>query len=149
MLYSRLNGNNVLTLYPHQIEDERLHHFRVTILPIKQSAKGYLSYLDVSVGTEVSGICTKQGRLDILTVNPQSAIVHLGHPNGKGLCLSYCSKSFVFVCFIFTSLLLDLLGLHSLDKKPPSRVIFNPTTAVVWTICESDIEFCDDTRLFL
>ena len=48
-----------------------------------QSAKGYLSYLDTSIGKEVSGTTTKMGRLDIMAANPQSAVVHLGHPNGK------------------------------------------------------------------
>ncbi|RUS71102.1 hypothetical protein EGW08_021135 [Elysia chlorotica] len=60
----------------------RLEFLPYHFLLVSASAKGYLSYLDVSMGKEVSGICTKQGRLDILTVNPQSAIVHLGHPNG-------------------------------------------------------------------
>ncbi|KAK3770476.1 hypothetical protein RRG08_027959 [Elysia crispata] len=60
----------------------RLEFLPYHFLLVSASAKGYLSYLDVSIGKEISGICTKQGRLDILTVNPQSAIVHLGHPNG-------------------------------------------------------------------
>ncbi|GFO49058.1 WD repeat-containing protein 46-like [Plakobranchus ocellatus] len=60
----------------------RLEFLPYHFLLVSSSAKGYLSYLDVSIGKEVSGICTKQGRLDIMTVNSQSAIVHLGHPNG-------------------------------------------------------------------
>jgi len=54
------------------------HHF----LLCSSSAKGYLSYLDTSIGKEVSGTATKMGRLDIMAANPQSAVVHLGHPNG-------------------------------------------------------------------
>lgn len=54
------------------------HHF----LLCSASSKGYLSYLDSSIGKEVSGIMTKQGRLDIMASNPQSAVIHLGHPNG-------------------------------------------------------------------
>ncbi|XP_061635129.1 WD repeat-containing protein 46 [Phyllopteryx taeniolatus] len=46
------------------------------------SATGFLQYLDVSVGKEVSAICTKTGRLDVMCQNPYNAIIHLGHPNG-------------------------------------------------------------------
>ncbi len=47
-----------------------------------QSATGFLQYLDVSVGKEVSAICTKTGRLDVMAQNPHNAVIHLGHPNG-------------------------------------------------------------------
>ncbi|XP_057681613.1 WD repeat-containing protein 46 [Corythoichthys intestinalis] len=46
------------------------------------SATSFLQYLDVSVGKEVSAICTKTGRLDVMCQNPNNAIIHLGHPNG-------------------------------------------------------------------
>ncbi|XP_026189429.1 WD repeat-containing protein 46 [Mastacembelus armatus] len=46
------------------------------------SATGFLQYLDVSVGKEVTAICTKTGRLDVMCQNPYNAIIHLGHPNG-------------------------------------------------------------------
>ncbi|XP_077572315.1 WD repeat-containing protein 46 [Stigmatopora nigra] len=46
------------------------------------SATGFLQYLDVSVGKEVTAICTKAGRLDVMCQNPYNAIIHLGHPNG-------------------------------------------------------------------
>ncbi|KAM8863070.1 WD repeat-containing protein 46 [Spinachia spinachia] len=46
------------------------------------SATGFLQYLDVSVGKEVSATCTKTGRLDVMCQNPHNAIVHLGHANG-------------------------------------------------------------------
>uniref|UniRef100_A0A672IT72 WD repeat-containing protein 46 n=1 Tax=Salarias fasciatus TaxID=181472 RepID=A0A672IT72_SALFA len=46
------------------------------------SATGFLQYLDVSVGKEVTAICTKTGRLDVMCQNPHNAIIHLGHPNG-------------------------------------------------------------------
>ncbi|XP_043938107.1 WD repeat-containing protein 46 [Protopterus annectens] len=46
------------------------------------SATGFLQYLDISVGKEVAAICTKSGRLDVMTQNPQNAIIHLGHPTG-------------------------------------------------------------------
>ncbi|XP_032871863.1 WD repeat-containing protein 46-like, partial [Amblyraja radiata] len=47
-----------------------------------QSAPGFLQYLDISVGKEVAAICTKAGRLDVMTHNPHNGIVHLGHPQG-------------------------------------------------------------------
>ncbi|XP_058866507.1 WD repeat-containing protein 46-like [Acipenser ruthenus] len=46
------------------------------------SSTGFLQYLDVSVGREVSAICTKNGRLDVMTQNQSNAVVHLGHPTG-------------------------------------------------------------------
>ncbi|XP_059189327.1 WD repeat-containing protein 46 isoform X2 [Centropristis striata] len=46
------------------------------------SATGFLQYLDVSVGKEVTATCTKSGRLDVMSQNPQNAVIHLGHANG-------------------------------------------------------------------
>ncbi|XP_078286330.1 WD repeat-containing protein 46-like [Rhinoraja longicauda] len=46
------------------------------------SAPGFLQYLDISVGKEVAAICTKAGRLDVMTHNPHNGIVHLGHLQG-------------------------------------------------------------------
>ncbi|XP_049437464.1 WD repeat-containing protein 46 [Epinephelus fuscoguttatus] len=46
------------------------------------SATSFLQYLDVSVGKEVTAICTKTGRLDVMCQNPHNAIIHLGHSNG-------------------------------------------------------------------
>ncbi|KAM6929543.1 WD repeat-containing protein 46 [Lycodopsis pacificus] len=46
------------------------------------SATGFLQYLDVSVGKEVTAICTKGGRLDVMCQNPHNAVIHLGHSNG-------------------------------------------------------------------
>ncbi|XP_054663652.1 WD repeat-containing protein 46 [Grus americana] len=43
---------------------------------------GFLQYLDVSVGKEVAALCTRGGRLAVMTQNPTNAIVHLGHSNG-------------------------------------------------------------------
>ncbi|CAL1535789.1 unnamed protein product [Lymnaea stagnalis] len=60
----------------------RLEFLPYHFLLCSSSNKGYLSYLDVSIGKEVSGISTKQGRLDVMALNSQSAVIHLGHPNG-------------------------------------------------------------------
>ncbi|XP_006001024.1 WD repeat-containing protein 46 [Latimeria chalumnae] len=46
------------------------------------SATGFLQYLDISIGKEIAAICTKSGRLDVMTQNPHNAIIHLGHPTG-------------------------------------------------------------------
>lgn len=45
--------------------------------------KGYLSYLDVSVGQKVAGFQTGMGRLDVMCQNPSNAIICLGHSRGK------------------------------------------------------------------
>ncbi|XP_071948540.1 WD repeat-containing protein 46-like [Antedon mediterranea] len=46
------------------------------------SSVGYLKYLDISVGKEISAYQTKCGRLNVMAQNPYNAIVHLGHSNG-------------------------------------------------------------------
>ncbi|XP_013394449.1 WD repeat-containing protein 46-like isoform X2 [Lingula anatina] len=46
------------------------------------NAKGYLSYLDVSIGQKVAGFQTHLGRLDVMCQNPHNAIIHLGHAGG-------------------------------------------------------------------
>lgn len=34
------------------------------------------------MGKEVAAICTKSGRLDVMSQNPYNAVIHLGHSNG-------------------------------------------------------------------
>ncbi|CAN0373982.1 unnamed protein product [Lampetra planeri] len=46
------------------------------------SSTGYLQYLDVSIGKEISTINTKGGSLQAMCTNPSNAIVNLGHHNG-------------------------------------------------------------------
>ncbi|KAJ8257489.1 hypothetical protein GJAV_G00186140 [Gymnothorax javanicus] len=60
----------------------RLQFLPYHFLLATASATGFLQYLDVSVGKEVAAICTKAGRLDVMALNPQNAIIHLGHPTG-------------------------------------------------------------------
>ncbi|KAH3798665.1 hypothetical protein DPMN_152267 [Dreissena polymorpha] len=49
-----------------------------------QNSKGYLSYIDVSIGEKVAGYSTQMGRLDVMCQNPSNAIVTLGHSGGMG-----------------------------------------------------------------
>ncbi|XP_052220882.1 WD repeat-containing protein 46-like isoform X1 [Dreissena polymorpha] len=46
------------------------------------NSKGYLSYIDVSIGEKVAGYSTQMGRLDVMCQNPSNAIVTLGHSGG-------------------------------------------------------------------
>ncbi|XP_071979709.1 WD repeat-containing protein 46 isoform X4 [Engystomops pustulosus] len=46
------------------------------------SSTGFLQYLDVSVGKEISATCVRAGRLNVMCQNPHNAIIHLGHSNG-------------------------------------------------------------------
>lgn len=48
-----------------------------------QNAKGYMSWLDVSVGQKIAGFSTGHGRLDVMCQNPQNAVVCLGHNGGE------------------------------------------------------------------
>ncbi|GIX96288.1 WD repeat-containing protein 46 [Caerostris extrusa] len=47
------------------------------------SEKGFLSWLDVSVGKMVKETYTSAGRLNIMCQNPYNAIIATGHPNGS------------------------------------------------------------------
>lgn len=54
------------------------YHF----LLASSSSKGYLSWLDVSIGEKVAGHQTHMGRLDIMCQNPHNAVICLGHSGG-------------------------------------------------------------------
>jgi len=54
------------------------YHFLLTSI----NNRGFLQYLDVSMGKIISTINTKCGRSDVLTHNPYNAISILGHHNG-------------------------------------------------------------------
>lgn len=58
------------------------HFFSLCNLLLFQNSKGYLSWLDVSVGTRVTGFQTHRGRLSLMAQNPTNAILHLGHSRG-------------------------------------------------------------------
>ncbi|KAG8190401.1 hypothetical protein JTE90_022043 [Oedothorax gibbosus] len=55
------------------------YHFLLTTA----SEKGFLEWLDVSVGKLVKTTYTSAGRLRIMCQNPYNAIVATGHPNGS------------------------------------------------------------------
>ncbi|XP_060566570.1 WD repeat-containing protein 46-like, partial [Ruditapes philippinarum] len=54
------------------------------------NSKGYLSYVDVSIGEKVAGYGTGLGRLDVMCQNPANAIVALGHSGGT--VTQWCPK---------------------------------------------------------
>ncbi|GAB1597883.1 WD repeat-containing protein 46-like [Argonauta hians] len=67
------------------------YHF----LLVAANAKGYMTYLDTSIGTNVSSIKTNMGRLNVMCQNPSNAIIHLGHSNGTVTLWSPNSNKFL------------------------------------------------------
>ncbi|XP_014668594.1 PREDICTED: WD repeat-containing protein 46-like [Priapulus caudatus] len=61
----------------------RMEYLPYHFLLATSSAKGYLSWLDISVGKQVSGCVTHMGRLDVMCQNPHNAIIHLGATGGS------------------------------------------------------------------
>ncbi|XP_029639246.1 WD repeat-containing protein 46 [Octopus sinensis] len=67
------------------------YHF----LLVAANARGYLSYLDTSIGSKVSAIRTNMGRLNVMCQNPSNAIIHLGHSNGTVTLWSPNAKDYL------------------------------------------------------
>ncbi|XP_070177498.1 WD repeat-containing protein 46-like isoform X2 [Littorina saxatilis] len=60
----------------------RMEFLPYHMLLVTANEKGFLGYTDVSMGTRAASICTGLGRLDVMTHNPQNAVVLLGHAPG-------------------------------------------------------------------
>uniref|UniRef100_A0A915PTJ0 BING4 C-terminal domain-containing protein n=1 Tax=Setaria digitata TaxID=48799 RepID=A0A915PTJ0_9BILA len=60
----------------------RLEFLPRHFLLVAGSNTSFLHYLDVSMGKVVQSFPTKQGPLDVMTQNPNNAIIHTGHGNG-------------------------------------------------------------------
>nr|CAB3267707.1 WD repeat-containing protein 46-like [Phallusia mammillata] len=63
-------------------ETLRLEFLPYHFLLAATNRRGYLQYLDISVGKVISTIATKGGRLDVMCQNPYNATMMLGHHNG-------------------------------------------------------------------
>uniref|UniRef100_A0A1I7VGU6 WD_REPEATS_REGION domain-containing protein n=1 Tax=Loa loa TaxID=7209 RepID=A0A1I7VGU6_LOALO len=61
---------------------KRLEFLPRHFLLVAGSNMSFLHYLDVSMGKMVQSFPTKQGPLDVMTQNPNNAIIHTGHGNG-------------------------------------------------------------------
>ncbi|KAM3725156.1 WD repeat-containing protein [Dirofilaria immitis] len=61
---------------------KRLEFLPRHFLLVAGSNNSFLHYLDVSMGKMVQSFPTKQGPLDVMTQNPNNAIIHTGHGNG-------------------------------------------------------------------
>jgi len=80
-----MNNVNRLTYLPH--------HFLLSAI----NTQGYLQYIDISVGKEIS-IChtNEQGSgNNVMCLNPTNGIVHLGHANGTVTLWSPNQKTYV------------------------------------------------------
>ena len=57
------------------------------LLSFSQNDHGSLRYLDTSIGREVVEHRTRMGSLRTIAQNPYNAVIHLGHQNGKCVCI--------------------------------------------------------------
>ncbi|XP_052828285.1 WD repeat-containing protein 46 [Octopus bimaculoides] len=67
------------------------YHF----LLVAANSRGFLSYLDTSIGSKVSAVRTNMGRLNVMCQNPSNAIIHLGHSNGTVTLWSPNAKDYL------------------------------------------------------
>lgn len=79
-IYDR-TGAEVHSLRRHT-EPNRLEFLPYHFLLASVGETGYLKYQDTSTGAFVAEWRTRAGRCDVMTQNPQNAVIHLGHHNG-------------------------------------------------------------------
>jgi len=76
------------------------HAVRLEFLPYHfllaaGNSKGYLNYLDVSVGKLVGGVSTGAGNLTAMTQNPKTGVVFVGSPQGTVSLWSPASSKYL------------------------------------------------------
>ena len=78
------------------LNGQRLYILSYYLLILILKFLGYLQYIDVSMGKEIS-IChtNEKGLQNVLTHNPSNGMVHLGHANGTVTLWTPNQKSFV------------------------------------------------------
>lgn len=76
------------------VEPTRLGFLPYHYLLVSTSQAGYLKYQDTSTGTLIKEQRTRLGACNVLEINQQNGIVHLGHQNGgfRWLCASLETK---------------------------------------------------------
>lgn len=71
-----------IATYPVSNNFSPLTNTLKSALDFNQGNTGYLKYQDTSTGQLVAEHRTKQGKCDVMSQNPATAIMHLGHGNG-------------------------------------------------------------------
>lgn len=67
------------------------HHFLLSTI----NAHGYLQYIDISIGKEISMCHTNEHNLNVICSNPSNGVIHLGHGNGTVSLWTPNQKSYI------------------------------------------------------
>lgn len=98
------------------------------------SDKGYLSWLDISLGEIVTQYNTKLGRLSMMTQNPWNAILHVAHARG--------------VVSLWSPNLREPLAKMLCHKAPMSGLAINPSgTYMATTAVDKSLKIWDIRKL--